>query len=263
MGEREALRALVVDDERVARLALVRRLEATTKDVAVCGEAANGKEAFALIDALNPDVVFLDVAMPGCNGFDVARRLAGEDAPLIVFLTAYGDRALEAFETDAIDYLMKPVAPERLARALERVRAEHAKRKQLKLTSELRSVVQRFDESRTLADPANILRLDVGDGIVCLQETKIHFVEAAGEYACVHTANETHVVRRSLKQFEGDLLSARFFRIHRQTIVNLDEVERCVARQPGENFVKLMNGKELAVSRRKLTGLRAALTQRV
>lgn len=253
------MRALVVDDEAVARLALIRRLESMTADIAVCGEARNGNEALEMNKRLAPDVVFLDIAMPGKNGFEVARRLAGDDAPMIVFLTAYGDRAIEAFETEAIDYLMKPVAPERLARAIKRIHDEYEKRRQLKLAKDLQSGILTFDGA---GEPAKPLKLDVGDGIVCVPETSVNYIEAAGEYACVYTGDETHVVRDSLKHLEEEMLSDRFYRIHRKTIVNLDQIERLIAKGGGEQAVRLRCGRELAVSRRRFTGLRTKLAAR-
>lgn len=256
MTEGAGIKAIVVDDEKVARLALMRRLESMTDEIDVCGEARNGNEALSLAARLSPDVVFLDIAMPGKNGFEVARRLAGDEAPLIVFLTAYGDRALEAFETDAIDYLMKPVAPDRLARTITRIRDEYNKRQQLKLTQELQSAV---DNSNNGAEKT--LKLDVGDGIVCVQEKNIAYVEAAGEYACVYAEPETHVVRDSLKRLEEELLSDRFYRIHRKTIVNLDHIERLISKGGGEQAVRLRCGRELAISRRRFSGLRARLSE--
>jgi two-component system LytT family response regulator len=237
----------------------MRRLESMTGDIEVCGEARNGNEALSLAARLTPDVVFLDIAMPGKNGFEVARRLAGDDAPLIVFLTAYGDRALEAFETDAIDYLMKPVAPDRLSRTITRIRDEYKKRQQLRLTQELQSAVENLDPAGAAAQKT--LKLDVGDGIVCVYEKNIAYVEAAGEYACVYAEPETHVVRDSLKRLEEDLLSERFYRIHRKTIVNIEHIERLISKGGGEQAVRLHCGRELAISRRRFSGLRARLSE--
>lgn len=252
------LRALVVDDEAVARLALIRRLEAMAEEFEICGEARNGNEALELNRRLSPDVMFLDIAMPGGNGLEVARRLAGENAPLIVFLTAYGDRALEAFETDAIDYLMKPVGPERLSRTIRRIRDEYQKRRQLKLAKEWESAA--LENGPRAAANIKTLKLDVGDGIACVPEENVSYIEAAGEYACVYASDETHVVRESLKRLEESMLSDRFYRIHRKTIVNLDQVERLISKGGGEQAVRLRCGRELSVSRRRFTGLRTKLS---
>ncbi len=256
------LRALIADDEPAARLALTKRLEALKCNITICGEATNGKEAEEMIAAIAPDVVFLDIAMPGRDGLSLARQLVGQSAPLIVFLTAYGDRAVEAFETDAVDYLMKPVSAERLSQALRRVRSELEKRRQLKLTGELRAIVDQFDGSKgqdTGVDPT--LCLDTGQGVVRLRETNICWVEAAGEYACVYANNETHIVRETLKRLESDLLSDRFFRIHRQTIVNLDKIDRIINRN-GDHIVRVENGREFMVSRRKAGGLKSIFATR-
>jgi len=255
----------VVDDEPGARLAIIRRLELSGQPIDVCGEADNGVDGLALIRDLTPDAVFLDIAMPGLDGLSAARQLDDDDtAPIIVFLTAYGDRALEAFETDAIDYITKPVDPERLARTLDRIVEELHKRRELALSNTLRAAVQRHDDAHGGAEAGSsrVLKLDVGDSIVCVREREITYVEAAGEYACVHTASETLVVRNTLAKFEDEILSERFFRIHRRTLVNVDHVRRSTTKGSSEHTVLLKDGSELAVSRRRTAALRARLKAR-
>ncbi len=258
------IKILIADDEPAARLALTKRLEALGRNTKICGEAKNGKETERLIAALAPDVVFLDISMPGPNGLDLARKLSGEDAPLVVFLTAYDDRAVEAYETDAIDYLTKPVSPERLNRAIERVYAELEKRRQLKLSGQLRAIVDQFEPGAASKSKIidRCLTLNVGNGVIRLLESDIWWVEAAGEYACVHAKGETHIVRETLKRLEQDLLPEHFFRIHRQTIVNLDKVGRIESRDNQDHVVRLRNDREFPISRRKLASLKAALIDR-
>ena len=260
--ETKTLSALIVDDEPAARLALTRRLQVATTAIEICGEAANGKEALDLIEMLSPDIVFLDIAMPGRSGLEIARHITGEGAPMIVFLTAFGDRALEAFETDAIDYLMKPVAAARLEQCVKRILTEADKRRQLSLSRQLLSVVEKYGAVSEDQVKPTVLALNVGDGVMHVNEEEVLQIEAAGEYACVHTQSETFVVRESLKCFETDLLSRRFFRIHRRTIVNLDYVEQVHTHKGAEYFAQLRNGQKLAVSRRRYAGLKAVLEAR-
>ncbi|WDI30163.1 LytTR family DNA-binding domain-containing protein [Hyphococcus flavus] len=261
MTETPKLRALLVDDEAAARLALTKRLQAVSVNVEVCGEASNGKDALALIDTLAPNVVFLDVSMPGPTGFDVARKLTGEEAPLVVFLTAYGDRAIEAFETEAIDYVTKPVAADRIERCIQRVLQELEKRRKLNLSTEFLSAIANNETviNQALAS-VNMLNLNVGGGVARVREEDVLYIEAAGEYACVHTTSETFVVRESLKHFENQLLSDKFYRIHRQTIVNIEKVERVSSDNGVEHKARLTNGKEFPISRRNVTGLKKVLT---
>lgn len=273
MSTAESLRALLVDDEPVARLALRRRLEQVTTEVAVCGEASSGGQALQLARQLTPDLVFLDIAMPDMSGLDVARRLEGDPPPIVVFLTAFGDRAVEAFETCALDYLMKPVSPERLTRTLQRVRQELAQRRELQLAARLKSVVRQFETPEQLSaassnaplqpidqDPSAAqdlpVKLDVGDGFVFLDEREIEFIETAGDYACVHARGETHIVRESLKSLSERCLSQRFFRINRQVLVNLDRISRLERRSGSDSCAYLADGRELMVSRRRMVALR-------
>ena len=258
------LKALVVDDEAVARLALIRRLESITNSIVVCGEAENGVAALAKTKELAPDVVFLDVSMPGRNGFEVARSLQDHIAPIIVFLTAYGDRALEAFETEAVDYLTKPTSANRLRRAVERIHKEHEKRRRLGLSYELQNIVQKYATAASLSDDDSsaILSLDIGHEIVRINARHIEYIEAAGEYACVYGEGESHIVRQTLKHFEEKLPGDEFFRIHRQRIVNLSQIKRLKTLSPGRYAAQLECGRDLIVSRRKTAELRTLLSNK-
>lgn len=259
------IRTLIVDDEEVARLALTRRLQVFGDRVDICGEAADSAEAQAQIAKLKPDLVFLDIAMPGRNGLDLARQLRREDAPIVVFLTAFGNCAIDAFETDAVDYILKPVASDRLSRTLDRVSKVLEDREQIKLSGELRSVLSKFhqDQEDKALQMKRFLVLDIGDGVVRLAENDVTYIEAAGEYACVYSNDETHVVRKSLKTFEEELSSDRFLRIHRQTIVNLGRISRLVSHGSGHHGVCLDTGRELSVSRRRYSELKSVFEKTV
>ncbi len=272
MASSERIRILIADDEPIARLGLRRRLDLVASTADVVGEAESGTQAVQLVRSLEPDLVFLDISMPGLTGLEVARRIGTRSqGPVIVFLTAHGDRAVEAFETEAIDYLMKPVSAERLTRAIERAREELRRRREIAMATEMKSLVQRFDSPAPQAarpPPAApgeaVIRLDTGDGLVCQRESAITHLETAGDYVCVHTDQGTLIVRSSLKHLEEQLVSRRrFFRVNRQTVVNVDCVIRITSRQNVTGSVaELRDGQQVAVSRRQLSALRALLGER-
>lgn len=255
----KALEALIVDDEPLARRGLELRL-AEFGDVDVVGEARNGREALTAIAATHPDLVFLDVQMPGMDGFEVLRRLAGRDMPAIVFVTAYDEYALKAFEANALDYLLKPINDERLRAAVDRARAalehreagEHRNRL-LRFVCELTGRELTLDDA--LAEAAGEgrwpRRLAIRDGREqsCVDVDRIDWVDAAGDYMCVHAAGETHVLRGTMKQLEKLLDPALFVRIHRSAIVNRVRVKRLRPHRNGEYFLTLDSGHELKLSR--------------
>lgn len=263
------IRALIVDDEPLARRGLALRLE-RIPGVEVVGMAADGREAVSLVESLHPNVVFLDVQMPAYNGFHVVTALAGADSPFIVFVTAYSEYATRAFDADAVDYLLKPVDAGRLASCIERLRKRLARGL---------STQEREQLIRTLADlsgeaPASIeeavrqgalspgrqfpSRLPVkGRGkTLRLPVESILWVEAAGDYLCIHTEDGTHVMRGTMKRMEGTLDPKRFQRIHRSTIVNVDRVMEFRPHINGEYFLRLETGKELKLSRQYKSKIR-------
>lgn len=221
--------ALVVDDEPLARRNLTVLLR-DDRDIGSIEECASGADAVAAIRDRKPDLVFLDVQMPECGGFDVLERL-GTDLPrALVFVTAHDEYALRAFEAGALDYLLKPFDNARFMRALARAKekiAHHAPHRQ----APRRLVVK---------SPGRLRFIDVPD---------IDWVEAASYYACLHVGRETHVIRRTLSELERDLGDA-FVRIHRSTIVNLERVGGLELQSSGEYAVVLRNGIELPLSRR-------------
>lgn len=230
--------ALVVDDEPLARrnLTLLLRVD---PDIGAIQECASGAAAVEAIRDRKPDLVFLDVQMPECGGFDVLERL-GTDLPrALVFVTAHDEYALRAFEAGALDYLLKPFDDARFTRALARAKdklAHHAAQR----PAPRRVVVK---------SPGRLLFIDVAD---------IDWVEAASYYACLHIGRETHVIRRTLSELERDLGDG-FLRIHRSTIVNLARVRGLELQSSGEHAVVLRSGAELPVSRRYRKALHARL----
>ncbi len=225
------IRALVVDDEPLARsnvTVLLRR----DPDVDLLGECSSGIEALAQIRCMQPDLLFLDVQMPECDGFDVLELLGSATPPAIVFVTAYDQYALRAFEAGALDYLLKPFDDARFRRALDRAKATLA--------------------HGTLTRPPISSRLILKDRgeVLFVKAADIDWIEAANYYACLHVGARTHVLRRSLIELESELDPAQFCRIHRATIVNLERIRSMELKDDGEYQVVLETGARLRLSRR-------------
>lgn len=224
------IRALIVDDEELARRGLEIRL-ANIDDVDVCGHARNGREALAAVAELDPDIVFLDVQMPGMDGFDVLKGIAGPDMPLVIFVTAYSEYAVHAFEENALDYLLKPIDEPRLEAAVNRAReqldrnqAMNQRGRLLKLICDLTgkelSLEQALDaRSSETAHPRH-LQIKDGRETTRVNVRDILWIDAAGDYLCIHTSEQTHVLRGTMKKIEETLDPSRFIRVHRSAIVN-------------------------------------------
>ena len=236
---------LVADDEPIARLGL-RDMLAEHDWLTVVAEAASGREAVARIDALRPELVFLDVQMPGLLGTEVLRSVRHQ--PFAVFTTAYSEHAVAAFELGALDYLLKPFGPERLAAALERVRAALGEP----------APAAAFDRLSEALGQGPMSRLFVRRGatIVPVAAATIGWFEALGDYVVAHAGRERHVVHVALSRLEARLDPARFLRIHRTHIVNLDQV-RAFRREPAGRLVaELADGTRLPVARSRAQELR-------
>ncbi|RUO41062.1 DNA-binding response regulator [Pseudidiomarina aestuarii] len=260
----KTIRTLVVDDESLARRGLVVRLQ-DFPEVELMDECASARQALQLIGELQPDLVFLDIQMPGMNGFELLREVQaqGYKMPLIVFVTAYDQYAIKAFEVRAIDYLLKPVDHERLATSLARIGKTLELREQesqheriLNLLADAtgedcEEILKRLASGEEIGSaryPEHIAIKESGE-ITRVAINSIEWVDAAGDYMCIHASNETHILRRTMKELEEELNPQRFQRIHRSAIVNLDQVEKLCSRQNGEYHLVLRNGKELKVSR--------------
>jgi two-component system LytT family response regulator len=256
MDEPVALRVLIVDDEPLARELLLELL-GDLPGVQVIGGCSGGRQALRDIRRLQPDVVFLDIEMPGMSGFQVVKSIQ-EDAhmPHIVFVTAYADYALEAFEVNAVDYVLKPVAEGRLRRAVERVRGRLGERSKGTLVAAISHASARATgrEHDGSADPSidapQIDRLPVrcGDVVQLLPFDEIDWVDAAGDYMCVHANGETHILRCTMKQLSDRLSAGPFARIHRSTLVNVNKVREISPLSKGECLLHIGDA-ELKVSR--------------
>lgn len=247
------LRCLIVDDEPLARRGLRLRLAQLEGQpgptVEVLGEASNGREAIELIEAETPDLVFLDIQMPGLDGFQMLRALPVASWPLVVFTTAFDQYALDAFRVHAVDYLLKPIDNGQLQQALARAAAllplsdrapVHDRMMNLIGQDRAGQVVERQDGRVTLKDGNTLVRVAVAD---------IRWIDAAGDYVVVHTREGNHIVRASLRELEERLPPGAFARIHRSAIVNVAAVVRLRPHQNGEYFVDLEGGKQLKLSR--------------
>ena len=225
------IRVLVVDDESLARRNLTVLLR-RDPDVGSVAECASGADAVAEIRKSKPDLVFLDVQMPECDGFDVLELLGSDLPPTIVFVTAHDEYALRAFEAGALDYLLKPFDDARFGRALNR-----AKEKLAHYLPAQRRAAERI----VVRSQGQVLFLNVAD---------IDWIEAAGYYACLHVGTDTHVLRRSLLELEQDLGDEQFIRIHRSIVVNLDRIRGLELETGGEYEVVLKSKVRLRLSRR-------------
>ena len=255
------LRTLIVDDEPLARRGLELRLKEAA-DVQIVGQCANGREALAAIAELAPDLMFLDIQMPGLSGIDVVKQVPQESMPMVVFVTAFDKFAIDAFESHALDYLLKPVDEDRLARALDRVRAQWQQKQAAAQREQLMALIADLTdkgeiEPEALAAAAGaavrryatMLPIRSGRETIRLDVTTIDWIDAAGDYMCLHAGGATHVLRATMKELEDMLDPAVFQRVHRSTIVNLARVRSLRPHVNGECFLRLQSGQEVKLSR--------------
>jgi len=251
------IRTLIVDDEPLARRGLELRLQ-HHDDIEIVGEAGNGREAFKAISALKPDLMFLDVQMPGVDGFQLLRAVPATLMPLTVFVTAYDQYALAAFAASALDYLLKPVEDARLDQSLVRAREQLAQRAASDQCEQLLKLIATLPNlpPLSLADAADAMRhtndkLAIRDGqrIVRVDTEAIQWIDAAGDYMCIHAGSDTHVLRATMHDLEQRLDPRRFQRVHRSTIVNLARVKEMRPHLNGEYFLVLDSGHQLKLSR--------------
>ncbi len=252
------IRTILVDDEKLAIQGLQLRLE-KFDDVEVIETCQNGREAIRAIKTQKPDLVFLDIQMPGFDGFSVVQGVMEIDPPLFVFVTAYQEHAIRAFEANAVNYLMKPVDEDKLADTVERVRVRLAEKKSSEEAEKLMNVLSevapqaaeefsaddgeaagRFEKLINIKDRGQIFRVEVGS---------IEHIEAAGDYMCIYTGDNSLILRETMKDLERRLDPRKFQRVHRSTIVNLDQVRQVKPHTNGECFLVLDSGAEVKVSR--------------
>jgi two-component system LytT family response regulator len=239
------IRTLVVDDEPIARERVLSLLQ-HEQDVEVIGECGDGPQAIASIQHLAPDLVFLDVQMPGCDGFGVINAVGVDKMPAVIFITAYDEYALRAFEVRALDYLLKPFGRDRFQETLQHARASLERRRAGDLGRRLLALVNDIKP-----EPARLERLVVKSGgrVFFLRTDEIDWIEAAGNYVRLHLGQEAHLFRETMNHMEGRLDPRRFARIHRSRIVNTERIKELQPWFNGEHVVILRDGTRLTLSR--------------
>jgi DNA-binding LytR/AlgR family response regulator len=250
-----AIKSLIVDDEPIARQVLREEL-GQFDDVEIVGEAENGQDALRKIAALEPDVVFLDLQMPGMTGFDVVRHLESGKLPIIVIVTAYDQHAIQAFEAGAVDYLLKPVNEARLRNALDRVRQLHGRRR------EIAESIAQLSGAAAEAPAASRARKIVGrqgEEYFLLDAGEVLAFQADGELVWIVTNRQRLLATQSLRSLEERLKGLPFRRVHRSAIVNIDQVRKMSAMSSQRWLLTLSNGLELIVSKRQAHAVRDLL----
>ena len=239
------IKTLVVDDEPIARERILSLLQ-LEEDVEVIGECGDGAQAVSAIQHHAPDLVFLDVQMPGLDGFGVIDAVGIDRMPLVIFVTAYDDYAVRAFEVHALDYLLKPFGRERFRETLNHARASLERRRAGDLGRRLLALVNDIKPER-----AKLERLVVKSGgrVFFLRTDEIDWIEAAGNYVRLHLGEESHLFRETMNRMESRLDARRFVRIHRSRIVNTERIKELQPWFNGEHVVILRNGTRLPLSR--------------
>jgi two-component system LytT family response regulator len=240
------IRALVVDDEPIAREGIRMHIAAET-DVEIVGECANGLEAVRAIEEQAPDLVFLDVQMPGLDGFGVLEAVGAEKMPAVVFVTAYDRYALRAFEVHALDYLLKPFDAERFQKALGRARHEIQDEASREVNTRLLALLENLSHAGKYLER---LVVKTAGRIFFMNVDEIDWIEAADNYVKLHAGSETHLVRETVNNMESRLDPQKFVRIRRSTIVHINRIKELRPSPNGEYTVVLRNGVELTSSRR-------------
>jgi two-component system LytT family response regulator len=249
-------RAVLVDDEDLA-IKRLQRLLSDEPTVEIVGTAVNGRKAVELVEELKPDLLFLDIQMPGMTGFDVIRKL--RHLPVVIFTTAYDEYALQAFETSAVDYLLKPIEKARLRKALEKLRllrsGEGARNFEQRLDLLLRSIERKEGETFLTHIPAKI-----GERILIFGVADAAYFYASDKYTFLVTGEKEYIIDRTLAELQAKLDPARFVRIHRSAIVNVDRLKEVVSLVGGRYLCRLKNpSKDLPVSRSMVRNLRQVL----
>jgi two-component system LytT family response regulator len=239
------VRVLVVDDEPLARERLSALLD-EDPDVDRVGTCSDGQSAVAAIRSDAPDLVFLDVQMPGCDGFGVIEAVGAGQMPVTVFVTAYDRYALRAFEARALDYLLKPFDRDRFAVALGRAKEQVRRRRDVGVEEKLQALL---DDVKPAAAGLDRLAIKSGGSVYFLRTDEIDWVEAAGNYTRLHSGKQVHLLRETMTALEAKLDPKRFARIHRSTIVNLERVRELQPYFHGDYIVMMQDGTQLTLSR--------------
>ena len=267
------LKTIVVDDELLARRLVLSGLK-DIPEVEVLAECANGREAVAAVLELEPDLMILDIRMPGLNGFEVIKKIQPELLPMVVFCTAFERYALDAFEVHAVDYIVKPLDEDRLNLAVKRALARYqeglsSNESKSSLLGAIDTITSNVTERSPVRDragnkasllgPERKLTIKDRDSIKLIKVDSIAWVDAAGDYMCVHAEGETHIMRCTMSHLLEELDENMFKRVHRSTIVNLNCIEEVIPHTKGEYFLQLDNGEKIKVSRNYRETIKAFL----
>ncbi|MDG1938044.1 MAG: response regulator transcription factor [Pseudomonadales bacterium] len=256
----KTFRVVVVDDEPLARRLIIASL-AEYPEFEVIAECGNGRQAVTAVNELSPDLMFLDIQMPVMGGFDVIRSVAPDKLPAVVFVTAFDAFAIDAFDANAIDYLLKPISEERFSRALARalgrlMQSQTHQADNKALVGALNVIADRVrekSETQTVGQPNDQderkISIKDGDSVMLVTESHIDWVDAAGDYMCIHVAGETHVIRSTMHELLSRLSQDKFKRVHRSTVVNTDRIVRIQKHMKGEYFLHLDCDEIIKVSR--------------
>lgn len=266
------LRTIVVDDEPLASKLLLSLLD-ELPEVEIIGSCKNGREAISMVLDESPDLMFLDIKMPGLSGFDVIQKIQPELLPMVIFCTAYERYALDAFDVHAVDYIVKPINMERIhlavKRAVDRFHiGQHLGENKSPLISAIdeiqdnvakRSSMRRRTDTEAQQDKERKIAIKESDSIKLIKIDSIGWVDAAGDYMCVHAEGETHIMRCTMKHLLEELDDPAFKRVHRSTIVNLNCIDEVIPHTKGEYFLQLDNGEKIKVSRNYRSVVRSFL----
>ena len=256
------IRALIIDDESQAR-DLIRRYVSSRPGIQIIGESATGAEAIRLIKELQPDLIFLDIQLTDINGFQLLEKIKGIRKPAVVFVTAYDEYALQAFEFDVVDYVLKPFDKERFSAALDRAFQQIRSNRKIEIIDRIYSVVSQY-RPRTSETTSRVVdkRIPIRDekGRTRFIDVQyIDWIEAAGDYVCIHVDAANYVLRRTLNDFQSSLQPDLFIRIHRSYVVNKDRITLLQEHRDRQFTVELSTSKTLPVSRTYYKNLKATL----
>src|SRR5215204_6732767 len=256
------IRTLIVDDEPLARRNLRVLLERDPQ-IEVLDESCNGREAVKAINTLSPDLIFLDIQMPEMDGFDVLARVGPEHIQAIIFVTAFDQYALKAFDVHALDYLLKPFDDERFAHALRRAKSQIEAREINRISKKLLALLEERESERagSIHQKTYLTRLMIklSGRVVLLKVEQIDFIEADGNYAKLHAGRKAHLLREKMHDLEGQLDPSKFVRIHRSIIVNIDRIKEMHSHFNGDYVVVLEDGRQLRLSRTRREHLETKL----
>ncbi len=269
------LRTILVDDEPLA-LSLLRSKLKIFSEIDVIAECKNGREAIKAILDLAPDLIFLDIRMPGIDGFNVIKNIQTDMVPLVIFATAYEQYALHAFDVHAVDYILKPIEEEQVHRAIHRAIERFNKKEDIHNKSNIISAIETINKIEVNAEQAEQpfvpivhnspqleqkIAIKGRDEITLLKQSEIEWVDAAGDYSCLHVRGVTHIKRCTLKSLLQDLDPSIFKQIHRSTIVNLNFIQKVIPHTKGEYFLQLGEYDKIKVSRNYREVIKSYLTK--